>query len=126
MLPAGLIAVRSHVIKDKIAAHEDDDRRLAMGCAAGDSSIFEDIYRRFGDRMKSIAYNHLGSVPDARSSTGNVIKVLESIDPHRRSVFYTWINGPINTATTSCENESAGGRIPIDYAWRRRRGQPRR
>ena len=30
-----------------------DDVRLAAACAAGDTTVFEEIYRRFGDRMKS-------------------------------------------------------------------------
>lgn len=42
-----------------------DDRKLAAACAAGDVLVFEEIYRRYGDRMKSIAYNHLGNVADA-------------------------------------------------------------
>jgi len=42
-----------------------DDRQLAAACAAGDTSVFEEIYRRFGDRMKSIAWNHLGNISDA-------------------------------------------------------------
>jgi RNA polymerase sigma-70 factor (ECF subfamily) len=45
-----------------------DDRRLAAACAAGDTTVFEEIYRRFGDRMKSIAYNHLGNIADAEDA----------------------------------------------------------
>jgi RNA polymerase sigma-70 factor (ECF subfamily) len=42
-----------------------EDQRLAAGCADGDPKIFEEVYRRFGDRMKSIAWNHLGNTSDA-------------------------------------------------------------
>jgi RNA polymerase sigma-70 factor (ECF subfamily) len=45
-----------------------DDRRLATGCAAGDTGVFEEIYRRFGERMKSVAWNHLGNVSDAEDA----------------------------------------------------------
>ena len=45
-----------------------DDRRLAKGCAAGDTTVFEEIYRRFGERMKSVAWNHLGNVSDAEDA----------------------------------------------------------
>jgi RNA polymerase sigma-70 factor (ECF subfamily) len=45
-----------------------DDRRLANGCAAGDTSVFEEIYRRFGERMKSVAWSHLGNVSDAEDA----------------------------------------------------------
>ena len=92
-LPAGLIAVRSHVIKDKIAAHEDDDRRLASACAAGDSSIFEEIYRRFGDRMKSIAYNHLGNVSDSEDAVQETfIKIHRAAKSYTgEAAFSTWM-----------------------------------
>lgn len=45
-----------------------EDRRLADSCAAGDTRVFEEIYRRFGDRMKSIAWNHLGNSADAEDA----------------------------------------------------------
>jgi RNA polymerase sigma-70 factor, ECF subfamily len=46
----------------------EDDRRLAGGCAAGDTRIFEELYGRFGERMKSIAWNTLGNVSDAEDA----------------------------------------------------------
>ncbi len=46
-------------------ASAGEDQRLAAGCASGDSRVFEEIYQRFGDRMKSIAWNHLGNTSDA-------------------------------------------------------------
>ena len=45
-----------------------DDHRLAKGCAAGDTTVFEEIYQRFGERMKSVAWNHLGNVSDAEDA----------------------------------------------------------
>ncbi len=45
-----------------------EDRRLAKGCAAGDTTVFEEIYRRFGERMKSVAWNHLGNASDAEDA----------------------------------------------------------
>ena len=92
-LPAGLIAVRSHVIKDEIAAHHDDDRRLARACAAGDSSIFEEIYGRYGDRMKSIAYNHLGNVSDAEDAVQETfLKIHRAASTYTgEASFSTWV-----------------------------------
>ena len=55
-----------HVAKS--AGDPAEDRRLAAGCAAGDGSAFEEIYRRFGERMKSIAWNHLGNTNDAEDA----------------------------------------------------------
>ena len=45
-----------------------DDRRLARGCAAGDTRVFEEIYQRFGERMKSVAWGHLGKASDAEDA----------------------------------------------------------
>ncbi len=45
-----------------------DDHRLARGCAAGDTHVFEEIYQRFGERMKSVAWNHLGNISDAEDA----------------------------------------------------------
>lgn len=45
-----------------------DDQRLATGCAAGDTKVFEEIYGRFGERMKSVAWSHLGNVSDAEDA----------------------------------------------------------
>jgi RNA polymerase sigma factor (sigma-70 family) len=44
-----------------------EDRRLASGCA-GDTKVFEEIYRRFGERMKSVAWGHLGNASDAEDA----------------------------------------------------------
>ena len=49
-------------------ATSTEDRRLASACAAGDTKIFEELYGRFGDRMKSIAWNHLGNAADAEDA----------------------------------------------------------
>jgi RNA polymerase sigma-70 factor (ECF subfamily) len=46
----------------------EDDRRLASACAAGDTKVFEEVYARFGERMKSIAWNHLGNRGDAEDA----------------------------------------------------------
>lgn len=49
-------------------AGPSDDHRLATACAAGDGKVFEEIYRRFGEKMKSIAWNHLGNASDAEDA----------------------------------------------------------
>ena len=51
-----------------ITATQTDDLDLAAGCASGESDAFAEVYRRFGERMKSIAYNHLGNVADAEDA----------------------------------------------------------
>ena len=41
---------------------------LVEGCRQGDLSAFEELYRRQGPRMKSVAYNILGSTADAEDA----------------------------------------------------------
>ena len=50
------------------SATSAEDRRLAKGCVAGDTTIFEEIYQRFGERMKSVAWSHLGNASDAEDA----------------------------------------------------------
>ncbi len=50
-----LHSVMTTVLPFAPAAKVRDDQQLAAACAAGDTQVFEEIYRRFGDRMKSIA-----------------------------------------------------------------------
>jgi RNA polymerase sigma-70 factor (ECF subfamily) len=63
----GALAVDFDVISEPAPPlrSSTDDRRLAEACANGDTSAFEQLYRGFGDRMKSVAYNYLGNITDA-------------------------------------------------------------
>lgn len=71
----------------------DDDLRLARACASGDTGVFEEIYRTHGDRMKSIAYNHLGSVSDAEDAVQETfLKVHRAASTYNgESAFGTWL-----------------------------------
>ena len=71
----------------------NEDIRLASGCAAGDTGVFEEIYRQHGDRMKSIAYNHLGNVSDAEDAVQETfLKVHRSASTYNgASAFTTWM-----------------------------------
>ncbi|HEX8253019.1 MAG TPA: RNA polymerase sigma factor [Thermoanaerobaculia bacterium] len=70
-----------------------DDQRLAAGCAAGDSRVFEEIYRRYGDRMKSIAWNHLGNSGDAEDAVQETfLKVHRAATTFTgEASFATWV-----------------------------------
>lgn len=70
-----------------------DDAYLATACAAGESSAFERIYREHGDRMKSIAFNHLGNVSDAEDAVQETfLKVHRSAGAFQGgSAFSTWM-----------------------------------
>lgn len=70
-----------------------DDRRLAAGCAAGDTATFEELYGRFGDRMKSIAWQHLGSRSDAEDAVQETfLKVHRAAKGFTgEAAFSTWL-----------------------------------
>jgi len=61
-----------------------DDLRIAEACAAGDTKAFEEIYRRFGERMKSVAWNHLGNPSDAEDAVQEAFLKI-----HRAASTYT-------------------------------------
>ena len=61
-----------------------DDHRLAAGCASGDAGVIDEIYQRFGERMKSIAWNHLGNMTDAEDAIQETFIKL-----HRSSANYS-------------------------------------
>ena len=74
-------------------ATSTEDRRLAAACAAGDTKIFEELYRRFGDRLKSIAWNHLGNAADAEDAVQDTfLKVHRAASTYSgEASFSTWI-----------------------------------
>lgn len=74
-------------------ANSTDDRRLADACAAGDAKVFEEIYRRFGDRMKSIAWSHLGNQSDAEDAVQETfLKVHRAARTYSgEASFATWM-----------------------------------
>jgi len=71
----------------------DSDRQLATACASGDTSAFEDLYRNHADRMKSIAFNHLGNVSDAEDAVQETfIKVHRAAASYNgEAAFTTWL-----------------------------------
>ena len=71
----------------------DDDRRLAAACAKGDSRVFEEIYGKFGDKLKSIAFNHLGNVADAEEAVQDTfLKVFRAASSYTgEASFSTWL-----------------------------------
>lgn len=61
-----------------------DDCQLAARCASGDTAAFEEIYRRLGPRMKSVAWNHLGNATDAEDAVQETFLKI-----HRAASTYT-------------------------------------
>jgi RNA polymerase sigma-70 factor (ECF subfamily) len=70
-----------------------EDLRLARACARGEASAFEQIYQEHAERMKSIAYNHLGNIADAEDAVQEAfVKVQRGAGSfHGQSSFSTWL-----------------------------------
>jgi RNA polymerase sigma factor (sigma-70 family) len=88
-----LQAVMTTSMPPAAAAPNAEDRQLAAQCAAGDSLIFEEIYRRYGDRMKSVAWNHLGSIADAEDAVQETfLKIHRAASTYTgEASFGTWV-----------------------------------
>jgi RNA polymerase sigma-70 factor (ECF subfamily) len=85
MLGATTLASATQIVPDApVAAATADDRRLAQQCASGDTAAFERVFRTHGERMKSIAYNHLGNVSDAEDAVQETF-----LKVHRAAATYT-------------------------------------
>ena len=71
----------------------EDDLRLARACADGGSDAFATIYARHGERMKSIAFNHLGNVSDAEDAVQETfLKVHRAASSYNgEAAFTTWL-----------------------------------
>ena len=70
-----------------------DDLRMAAECAGGETRVFEELYRRFGTRMKSIAWNHLGNSSDAEDAVQEAfLKIHRSASTFTgEASFATWV-----------------------------------
>lgn len=71
----------------------EDDLRLARACAGGDSDVFAAIYADYGERMKSIAYQHLGNIADAEDAVQETfLKVHRAAAGYNGdAAFSTWL-----------------------------------
>src|SRR5207244_13473728 len=88
-----LAATQTSVPALTVTVSTDDDRRLAAQCANGEPGVFERIYRTHGDRMKSIAYNHLGNVSDAEDAVQETfLKIHRAASTYSgEAAFSTWM-----------------------------------
>lgn len=88
----GFSAVRANVTRADIA-ETHDDRRMAAACAAGDSQVFEQIYRNHGRKMKSIAFHHLGTAADAEDAVQETfLKIHRAASTYSgEASFSTWV-----------------------------------
>jgi RNA polymerase sigma-70 factor (ECF subfamily) len=92
MLGATLAATQI-VPEAPVTAAAADDRHLAAQCASGDTAVFERIYSKHGERMKSIAYNHLGNVSDAEDAVQETfLKIHRAASTYSgEASFSTWM-----------------------------------
>jgi RNA polymerase sigma-70 factor (ECF subfamily) len=78
---------------ESIPGGTDADRQLAQQCAAGDTGAFEKIFRTYGSRMKSIAFNHLGNTSDAEDAVQETfLKIHRAASSYAgEAAFSTWL-----------------------------------
>lgn len=71
-----------------------EDLALAEACAKGDAAAFEKLYHDHGERMKSIAFNHLGNRADAEDAVQETFaKVHRAASTYNgTSAFGTWLH----------------------------------
>src|SRR6184192_2469335 len=71
----------------------EDDLRMARACSDGSSEAFAAIYASHGDRMKSIAYKHLGNISDAEDAVQETfLKVHRAASSYNgEAAFTTWL-----------------------------------
>src|SRR5258708_14158653 len=62
----------------------EEDLRMARACADGSSEVFAAIYASHGERMKSIAFNHLGNISDAEDAVQETL-----LKVHRAATSYS-------------------------------------
>src|SRR5690349_3110419 len=94
MLGATLAAATQTIVPEAtVEVSASDDRQLAAQCAAGDPAVFDRIYRTHGERMKSIAFNHLGNISDAEDAVQETfLKVHRAASTYSgEASFSTWM-----------------------------------
>src|SRR6185436_3289742 len=71
----------------------DSDLDLARRCAEGDTDAFESIYHTHAERMKSVAYHHLGNVADAEDAVQETfLKIHRAASTYTgEAAFGTWL-----------------------------------
>ena len=81
------------LVKFPLVEPIDDDLTLARRCAAGDAGAFESIYHLHAERMKSIAYHHLGNVADAEDAVQETfLKIHRAASTYTgEAAFGTWL-----------------------------------
>lgn len=83
-------------------ARLQDDRALARECASGSPAAFEQLWTLMGERLRRIAFQHLGSLQDAEDAVQEtLIKVHRSAGSFQGdSSFSTWVTRILmNTCT---------------------------
>ncbi len=107
---------------------EQDDLQLARACADGDTDVLASVYARFGERMRSIAFQQLGNISDAEDAVQETfIKVHRGAAGYNgEAAFTTWLYRIlVNTCydmlrkrarrirETALEDDVTGGRAAI-------------
>jgi RNA polymerase sigma-70 factor, ECF subfamily len=78
---------------DRSEAHRVD-RDIVQRCRRGDIGAFEDLYKRFGSRMYTVAYRMTGSAADAEDLVQDIfLQVYRRLDSYRgEAALGTWLH----------------------------------
>jgi len=87
------MAIALTVQLPRVETFSVSDLDLARRCADGDPAAFESIYHAHAERMKSIAYHHLGNVADAEDAVQeSFLKIHRAASTYTgEAAFSTWL-----------------------------------
>ncbi|MGF1451944.1 MAG: sigma-70 family RNA polymerase sigma factor [Opitutales bacterium] len=102
---------------DIVIAEEDSDLACVERVQAGDVAAFDQLVRRYRERLYSVMYNMVGNREDAADLTQDAfIRAFRSIRRFRRNAsFYTWLYRiALNRATSHLRRHRARQFFSLD------------
>ena len=92
---------------------QDNDVTLVESCRNGDSTAFDELVRRYKDRVYHVAYRFLGNHEDAQDATQEAfVRAYQGIHTFRGSArVYTWLYSIVgNVSRNRLRDRSRKGR----------------
>lgn len=99
------------VLVEEVQQHSDDD--LLRACRDGEQSAFEELVRRYKDRVYNVVYRYLGNHEDTLDVSLEVfVRAHRSLDSFKgESQVYTWLYSiAANAARNRLRDRSRKGR----------------
>ncbi len=99
------------VILEETEPHSDDD--LVRACREGEASAFEELVRRYKDRVYNVVYRYLGNHEDSLDVALEVfVRAYRNLDSfHGHAQVYTWLYSiAANASRNKLRDQSRKGR----------------